>query len=125
MKTRPHIFDISRPKARHGHKYTKYEMCLSMMMVIKLEAQFMKQLSNFEAVLKKSGTYKKSVQLQQDQNFCSRQREVRDKDFGDREMELRCIWWKCLRDQRSSLRQRDVRHRGQPRQRESTVCQKY
>ena len=76
MKTRPHIFDISRPKARHGHKYTKYEMCLSMMMVIKLEAQFMKQLSNFEAVLKKSGTYKKSVLLQQDQNFCSRQREV-------------------------------------------------
>ena len=41
--------EINRPRSRHGHKYTEYKICLSMMMVIcikqyqaTLEAQFMK-----------------------------------------------------------------------------------
>ena len=32
IKNTAHRYDINRP--RHGHKYTKYEMCLSKMMVI-------------------------------------------------------------------------------------------
>ena len=36
MKNRSHIYDINRPWLRHGHKYTKYKMCLSIMMAIVL-----------------------------------------------------------------------------------------
>ena len=28
MKNRSSRYDISRPRHRHGHKYTKYKMCL-------------------------------------------------------------------------------------------------
>ena len=34
MKNRSHRCDINRSRPRHGHKYTKYKMCLSIMMVI-------------------------------------------------------------------------------------------
>ena len=40
MKTRmkkkntSQIYDINRPRTRHGHKYTEYKMYLSIMMVI-------------------------------------------------------------------------------------------
>ena len=26
-----HRYDINRPRARHGHKYTKYKMCVILM----------------------------------------------------------------------------------------------
>ena len=68
IKTRSCRCDINRPRRRHGHKYTKYKMCLSIVMAIVVnnthatfEAQFMKMLSNTEADLKKSVVYKKSV----------------------------------------------------------------
>ena len=34
MKNRLHRYDINIPRFRHVHKYTKYKMCLSMIMVI-------------------------------------------------------------------------------------------
>ena len=34
MKNRSHRYDINRTRLRHGYKYTKYKMCLSMMMVM-------------------------------------------------------------------------------------------
>ena len=34
MKNRSYRYDINRPRSRHGHKYTKYEKCLSMIMVM-------------------------------------------------------------------------------------------
>ena len=34
MKNRSHRYDIKRPRPRHGHKYTKYKICLSTMLVI-------------------------------------------------------------------------------------------
>ena len=34
MKNRPNIYDINKPRPRHGHKYTKYKMGHSMMVVI-------------------------------------------------------------------------------------------
>ena len=34
MKNRSKTDDINRTMPRHGHKYTKYKMCLSIMMVI-------------------------------------------------------------------------------------------
>ena len=37
MKNRSHRYDINRPIPRHGHTYTKYEMCLSIMMVIRIK----------------------------------------------------------------------------------------
>ena len=42
MKNRSHRYDITRPRPRHGHKYTTHKICLSLMMAI-----FIKQyLSN-------------------------------------------------------------------------------
>ena len=37
-----HRYDINRPRSRHGHKYSKYKKCLSIMMLICIK----KQLSN-------------------------------------------------------------------------------
>ena len=34
MKTRSHRFEINGPRPRYGHKYTKYKLCLSIMMAI-------------------------------------------------------------------------------------------
>ena len=34
MKNRSNRYDINRPRPRHGHKYTKYKMCLYIMIVI-------------------------------------------------------------------------------------------
>ena len=32
MKRRSHRYDINRPRPRHGYEYTKYKICLSIMM---------------------------------------------------------------------------------------------
>ena len=51
--------DINKYRPRHGFKYTKYKMCLSIMIVIYIkqhlstEVQFIKKLSNTEAEFKK------------------------------------------------------------------------
>ena len=34
MKNKSSRCDINRPRRRHGHKYTKYEICLDIMMTI-------------------------------------------------------------------------------------------
>ena len=34
IKNKLQGYDLNRPKPKHGHKYTKYKMCLSIMMVI-------------------------------------------------------------------------------------------
>ena len=34
MKNRSQRYDIDRPRPRHGHIYTKYKMCFSIVMVI-------------------------------------------------------------------------------------------
>ena len=67
IKNRSYRYDINRPRPRHGHKYTKYKMCLNIMMVIcikqhlsKFEAQFLKKISNTEVELKKSVAYEKA-----------------------------------------------------------------
>ena len=39
MKNRSHRYDIDRPWPRHGHKYTKYKECLSMMMFTCIKQQ--------------------------------------------------------------------------------------
>ena len=63
IKHRSLRYDINRPKPRHGSKYTKYKMCLSIMMVICIKQHLsnMKNLSNTEAELEKSVAYKKNV----------------------------------------------------------------
>ena len=69
MKNRSQRYNINRRRPSHGHKYTKYKVCLSIMTVICIKqhlatfaAQFMKKLSSTEAELKKSVAYKKSVE---------------------------------------------------------------
>ena len=34
MKNRSQRYDINKPRDRQGHKYTKYKMCLSIMIVM-------------------------------------------------------------------------------------------
>ena len=34
MKNGSHRYDINRPRPKHGYKYTKYKMCLSIMVAI-------------------------------------------------------------------------------------------
>ena len=34
MKNISHRYEIHRPRPRNGHKYAKYEMCLTVMMVV-------------------------------------------------------------------------------------------
>ena len=59
MKNRSQRYDIKRPRPRHGHKYSKYEMCLSIMM----EAQFIAKSRNTQAELKKALLMKKACIL--------------------------------------------------------------
>ena len=65
MKNGSHRHETNRTRPRHGHKYTKYKMCLSMIMVCAIsntlatsETTLMEKLSNIEAELKKSLAYK-------------------------------------------------------------------
>ena len=34
IKIRLHRYDINRPRSRHGDKYSKYKICLSIMMAV-------------------------------------------------------------------------------------------
>ena len=61
MKKRVCRYDMDNPRHRHGHKYIKYKICHSTMMVVCIqqtlatfEFKFMKKLINSEAELKKS-----------------------------------------------------------------------
>ena len=68
-KKRSHRYNIERPRPRHGHKYTKYKMCLSIMMVLCIKQHLSniwswihKKLRNTDASLKKKALLiKKSV----------------------------------------------------------------
>ena len=69
VKNRLLGYDIKKPRPRHGHKYTKYNICHNTLMLIyissnilaTIKARFMKKSSNTEAELKKSTGSKKSV----------------------------------------------------------------
>ena len=34
MKSRSHRYNINKLRSRHGHKYSKYNICLSVMMLL-------------------------------------------------------------------------------------------
>ena len=69
IKNRLFGYDINKPRPKHGHKYTKYNICHNTLMLIyilsnilaTIKARFMKKSSNTEAELKKSTGSKKSV----------------------------------------------------------------
>ena len=71
MKNRSHRYDIKRTRPRHEHKYTKYtkyKMCLSIMMIICIKQHLRNILSSIHKKFKqhwswveKSVAYKKSV----------------------------------------------------------------
>ena len=42
MKSKSQRYNINRPRPRHGDKYDKNKICLSIMMVICIQAQFMR-----------------------------------------------------------------------------------
>ena len=52
MKSRSQIYDINRPTPRHGHKYTKYIMSLSIMMVICVKQHLSNIWSSFHEKVK-------------------------------------------------------------------------
>ena len=45
MKNISHTYDINRPRPRHGHKYRKHKMCLSLMMIICIKQRLSNILS--------------------------------------------------------------------------------
>ena len=69
IKNRLFGYGINKPRPKHGHKYTKYNICHNTLMLIyissnilaTIKARFMKKSSNTEAELKKSTGSKKSV----------------------------------------------------------------
>ena len=68
MKNRSHIYDINRPRPRHGHKYTNYKMCRNKMIVISIKQQLSNVWSLIHEKVKqhwgwveKSVAYKKNV----------------------------------------------------------------
>ena len=70
MENRSHRYDINRPKSRHGHEYTKYKMCLSILMVICIKQHlssiwstvYEKVKQHWDRVEKKHCLLKKRVQ---------------------------------------------------------------
>ena len=73
MKNRSYRYDINRPRPRNRHKYTKYKMCLSIMMAICIKQHLSNIWSsiheqvkqNWGWVEKKCCLYKKNVYLYQ------------------------------------------------------------
>ena len=68
MKNRSQRYDINRPWPRHGHKYPKYKMCLSLMTVICIKQHLGNILSSIHEKVKQNWgwvekriAYKKSV----------------------------------------------------------------
>ena len=62
MKNRSHRYDINGPRLRHWHNYTKYKMCLSVMMVICVKQHLSNIWSSIHEKVKKHwGWVEKSV----------------------------------------------------------------
>ena len=57
IKNRSQKYDINRRTSRNGHNYTKYKMCLSMMMIICIK----QHLSNIGSSVREKVKLKKSV----------------------------------------------------------------
>ena len=64
-KNRSHRYGhIDRPRSRHGHKYSKYKTCLSIIMIICIKqhlSNIWSSIHKVEVELKKSVAYRKSV----------------------------------------------------------------
>ena len=49
MKNRWYSYDSIGPRARHGQKYTKYKMCLSIMMVVCNKQQISSKINSWKS----------------------------------------------------------------------------
>ena len=64
MKNGSHRYDANRPRPRHGHKHTKYKMCLRIMVVICIKQHLSNSWSSIhEKVMQHWGWNEKSVYL--------------------------------------------------------------
>ena len=62
MKNGSHRYDANRPRPRHGHKHTKYKMCLRIMVVICIKQHLSNSWSSIhEKVMQHWGWNEKSV----------------------------------------------------------------
>ena len=63
IKNRSHRYDVNRPMSRHGHKFSKYKKCLSMMMLIICIKEHLSNIrsSIHEKVMQYWGWVEKSV----------------------------------------------------------------
>ena len=52
MKIRPQKHEINRPKLKNRHKYNKYKMCLSLIMVICIKQHLSNILSSIHEQVK-------------------------------------------------------------------------
>ena len=62
IKNKSHRYDINRPRSRHGHKYSKYKKCLTMMMLICIKQHLSNIYSSIHEKVKQiSGWFEKSI----------------------------------------------------------------
>ena len=71
LKMKSHRYNITRPRPRHGHKYTKYKISLNIMMVISIKQHLSNIWSSIHGKVKqhwdwdeKSVAYKKACILE-------------------------------------------------------------
>ena len=109
IKPTPHSYNINRARPSHGHKYSKYKKCLSMMMLIKqhlsnIWSSIYEKLRNTEAGLKKKAllikkrasrnakTFKRVLRKREaecifEANICSGKQKLQGFWY------LKCIWF--------------------------------
>ena len=62
IKNKSHRYDINRPRSRHGHKYSKYKKCLTMMMLTCIKQHLSNIYSSIHEKVKQiSGWFEKSI----------------------------------------------------------------
>ena len=91
MKNRSHRYDINRP--RHGHRYTKYKICLNTMTVICMK----QHLSNIWSSI--HGKVKVTLRLSWQRSFANKKTRVKNVLFPAHYLYFFCILSaNCLRN---------------------------
>ena len=64
VKNRSHIYNINRPRSRHGHKYSKYKKYLSTIMLIGIKQHLSNIWSSIHETVKQQwGWFEKKLCL--------------------------------------------------------------
>ena len=82
IKNRSHRYDMNRPRPRHGHKYTKYKMCLNIMMVICTKQHLSNIWNSIHEKIKQLWGWVKKKMLLKESFFCHSRENLRISDLS-------------------------------------------